>query len=65
MEYGGYTLEEACRKVVMEKLVKIGGEGGLVAVDVEGNICLPFNSEGMYRAWKSETSQTQVEIYTL
>lgn len=53
IEYKGLSLEAACEKVVMEKLVKIGGEGGLVAIDSMGNICLPFNSEGMYRARKS------------
>jgi len=50
MEYRGLSLEEACRIVVMDKLVRIDGEGGLVAVDAAGNIAMPFNSEGMYRA---------------
>jgi beta-aspartyl-peptidase (threonine type) len=50
MEYKGLTLKEACNIVVMNKLVKIGGEGGLVAIDAKGNIEMPFNSEGMYRA---------------
>lgn len=50
MEYAGLSLDDACRKVVNDKLVKLGGEGGLVAVDHNGNICMPFNSEGMYRA---------------
>jgi L-asparaginase / beta-aspartyl-peptidase len=49
IEYGGLTLEEACRVVVMEKLPLINGRGGLIAVDRLGNVCLPFNSEGMYR----------------
>lgn len=49
MEYKGLSLEEACGIVVMDKLVKIEGEGGLVAVDAGGNIAMPFNSEGMYR----------------
>ena len=35
----------------MEKLPALGGIGGLIAVDREGNVALPFNSEGMYRAW--------------
>lgn len=34
-----------------EKLPALGGVGGLIAVDREGNVALPFNSEGMYRAW--------------
>jgi beta-aspartyl-peptidase (threonine type) len=37
----------------MKKLVAIKGEGGLIAIDKDGNIELPFNSEGMYRAMKN------------
>ena len=51
MDYGGLSLSEACERVVMEKLPALGGSGGLIAVDHEGNVALPFNSEGMYRAW--------------
>ncbi|EDX6157971.1 hypothetical protein CFC51_001996 [Salmonella enterica subsp. enterica serovar Saintpaul] len=51
MEYGGLSLADACERVVMEKLPALGGSGGLIAVDHEGNVALPFNSEGMYRAW--------------
>jgi len=51
MDYGNLSLAEACERVVMEKLPALGGSGGLIAVDREGNIALPFNSEGMYRAW--------------
>ncbi|TAJ11313.1 isoaspartyl peptidase/L-asparaginase, partial [Patescibacteria group bacterium] len=53
MEYKGLTLKEACDVVVMDKLIKIAGEGGLVAIDKNGNIELPFNTDGMYRAKKS------------
>lgn len=51
MDYGGLSLSEACERVVMEKLPALGGSGGLIAIDHEGNVALPFNSEGMYRAW--------------
>ena len=51
MDYGGLSLAEACERVVMEKLPALEGSGGLIAVDREGNVALPFNSEGMYRAW--------------
>jgi beta-aspartyl-peptidase (threonine type) len=49
MEYKGMSLSEAATYLVNDKLVKFGGEGGLIAVDGQGNIVLPFNSEGMYR----------------
>jgi len=63
MEYAGMSLKEACDKVVKDKLVKIGGEGGLVAVDKFGNIELSFNSEGMYRAMKKNDSDLFIGIY--
>ncbi|MES2701500.1 MAG: isoaspartyl peptidase/L-asparaginase [Bacteroidota bacterium] len=63
MEYKGLSLAEACDIVVHDKLVKIQGEGGLVAVDSLGNIAMPFNSEGMYRACRNSLGVEQVKIY--
>ncbi len=63
MEYAGLSLDEACNKVVKDKLVKIGGEGGLIAIDSKGNICLPFNSAGMYRGLVREGEDYQMFIY--
>ncbi|HTA62939.1 MAG TPA: isoaspartyl peptidase/L-asparaginase [Bacteroidia bacterium] len=63
IEYKGLTLKQACDLVVMDKLVKIGGEGGLIAIDNKGNIELPFNSEGMYRAKKTSDSDIYIGIY--
>jgi beta-aspartyl-peptidase (threonine type) len=63
MEYKGYTLKQACDYVVKDKLVKFGGEGGLIAIDTLGNIELPFNSEGMYRGYKKGDTDTVIKIY--
>jgi beta-aspartyl-peptidase (threonine type) len=63
MEYKGYSLKLACDYVVKDKLVKFGGEGGLIAIDAMGNIELPFNSQGMYRAWSVEGETSHVKIY--
>jgi len=63
MEYKGLTLKQACQLVVQEKLVKIGGEGGLIALDAKGNIELPYNSEGMYRASKKQEDEMYIGIY--
>lgn len=63
MSYRGLSLQEASDVVVHDKLVKMGGEGGLVAVDAQGNIAMPFNSEGMYRARRSSALEPLVEIY--
>ena len=51
MEYRGASLEDAANDVVMNKLPRIEGRGGLVAVDANGNVVLPFNTEGMYRGF--------------
>lgn len=63
MEYQGLSLKEACDKVVMNKLVKFGGEGGLIALDRNGNIELPFNSEGMYRGKVKSGEDAFIGIY--
>lgn len=63
MEYKGLSLKEACQIVVKEKLVRIGGEGGLIAVDHHGNYDLCFNSEGMYRGVKTSDGENRVAIY--
>lgn len=50
MELAGETLTEAADVVVHKTLVKAGGDGGIIAVDAEGNVALTFNTPGMYRA---------------
>lgn len=63
MAYKGLTLQQACDVVVKDKLVKMGGEGGLVAVDAAGNTELSFNSEGMYRASITREGEPHWAIY--
>ncbi len=63
MEYKGLTLKQACDFVVNKKLVTFGGEGGLIALDAKGNIELPFNSEGMYRASLKSQEELFIGIY--
>jgi beta-aspartyl-peptidase (threonine type) len=63
MEYKGMSLKDACQLVVYDKLVKIGGEGGLIALDNNGNIELPFNSEGMFRGCIDKDGNMKIEIY--
>ncbi len=63
MEYNGLSLKEACEKVVLDKLVKSGGEGGIIAIDQTGVPQLIFNSEGMYRGYYCCNEQPVTEIY--
>ncbi len=62
MKYKGSSLEGSARETI-ERLTSIGGEGGLVAVDTQGNLVLPFNSEGMYRGSVGPTGEFKVDIY--
>lgn len=63
MEYKNMSLKDAADLVVMNKLVEMEGEGGLIAVDAAGNYHMPFNSAGMYRGVKSSDGTHLVAIY--
>lgn len=63
IEYKGYSLSEACNKVVKEKLVSLGGEGGVIAVNSIGEYEFCFNSSGMFRAAKSEKHKSVIAYY--
>ncbi|WP_322057239.1 isoaspartyl peptidase/L-asparaginase [Paraburkholderia sp. J63] len=63
MEYTGASLEAAANAVVHEKLPQIDGRGGLVAVDAQGNVAMPFNTEGMYRGFIRVGQAPVVAIY--
>lgn len=63
MEYKNMSLEEACAEVVMKKLPAMHGDGGLIAVDAQGNTALVFNSAGMYRGMKSSDGSASIAIY--
>ena len=63
MEFKGMSLEDACQEVIQKRLPEINGDGGLIAVDALGNISMPFNTEGMYRACKSSKGKEEIAIY--
>lgn len=63
IKYGKMSLEEAVRKVIKNDLKKMGGRGGLIAIDKMGNISLTFNTPGMYRASKKEGEEVFIGIY--
>lgn len=63
MEYKGLSLQEACDEVIQNRVLNIGGDGGLIAVDSQNNIALVFNTEGMYRGCKSSGGVDEVAIY--
>lgn len=63
MEYKGLSLQEAARKVIQEKIPALGGDGGIVAIDHEGNVAMEFNTAGMYRAKMNRNGELEIGIY--
>jgi len=63
MRFGGRSVAQAVREVVLEELPALGGEGGVIAVDPRGEIAMEFNSEGMFRASRRAAEQAQIAIY--
>ncbi len=63
MEYKGLALEKAAFEVVHNRMPRIGGDGGLIAVDRHGMLTMPFNTEGMYRAARDSDGLFQLSIY--
>lgn len=63
MQFAHLDLTSAAEHVVFQDLPSTGGSGGVIAVDKEGNITLPFNTEGMYRGWGANTLPAQSKIY--
>ena len=62
MKYKGLSLEDAAQQAI-DHLTAINGEGGLIAVDNEGNVTLPFNSDGMYRGFVASQTEPSIYIY--
>ncbi len=63
MTYKEISLREAVRIVVHEKLPPLEGEGGMIAVDKNGELVLDFNSAGMYRGWITDDAVAHTEIF--
>ncbi|MBH1959708.1 MAG: isoaspartyl peptidase/L-asparaginase [Flavobacteriia bacterium] len=62
MEYQNKDIKSAAGEVIAE-IEKMGGDGGLIALDKDGNIAMPFNTAGMYRGAVTENGHVEIEIY--
>ncbi|WP_107038708.1 isoaspartyl peptidase/L-asparaginase family protein [Brumimicrobium mesophilum] len=63
IEHKNYSLEKAANEVINNRILKIGGDGGLIAVNAKGDIAMPFNTEGMYRGCRDSDGRKEVLIY--
>lgn len=63
MEYKGLSLKEAAREVIQKKVPALGGDGGVIAIDKDGNMVAEFNTAGMYRASMNAHGELSIGIY--
>lgn len=64
IEHKGYSLKQAADEVINKRILKIGGDGGLIAVNAKGDIAMPFNTEGMYRGCRNSEGLKEIKIYS-
>ena len=62
MEYAKKPIAQAAKEVVMVVIPKLGGDGGVIALDADGNFATPFNTDGMYRGWVDRDGKIHVAI---
>ena len=63
MKYKGLSLKDAANEVIMVKLKKQGGDGGIIAVDKNGNFAMPFNTPGMFRGFIKAGGEMKVAMF--
>ena len=63
MEYKGLSIQEAAYEVIHNKVGVLGGNGGIIGIDNNGNIAMEMNTSGMYRAYMNHEGQFDVKIY--
>lgn len=63
MEYKKLPLQKAADNVIKNKLVKVGGDGGIIAVDKNGNVTFSFNTNMMFRAYAKSSGEKEVKIF--
>lgn len=63
MRYAGHELQEAAEDLIMHKLVELGADGGVIAVDRVGNIAMPFNTSGMFRGYVIAGHEPVTKLY--
>lgn len=63
MEMKGMRLEDAAKDMILQQLPALGGDGGLIGIDKQGNITMPFNTGTMFRGYKKWNGEGDVKIY--
>ncbi|MGB8705999.1 MAG: isoaspartyl peptidase/L-asparaginase [Gillisia sp.] len=64
MEYKGMSLQEAATEVIQKKNPAMGGDGGIIAIDHDGNVAMEFNTAGMFRATMNKNGELEIGMYS-
>jgi L-asparaginase / beta-aspartyl-peptidase len=62
VEHAKTPIVEAAKQVVMDVIPELGGDGGVIALDADGNFAMPFNTDGMYRGWVDRDGKLHVAL---
>jgi beta-aspartyl-peptidase (threonine type) len=63
MEYAGLSLQESADSVILKKLPALGGDGGIIALDRNGNVSMTFNTDGMYRGYIKAKGEAKTFLF--
>jgi len=64
MKYAGESLQQAAETVIDQQIPAAGGNGGAIALDADGHMAFPFNTQGMYRGWIGADGVPHVAIFS-
>lgn len=63
MEYKNYSVDEAAKEIIHKKQPELGGTGGIIAMDKNGNVSMEFNTPGMFRAKMDDKGNLEIKIF--
>lgn len=63
IQYKGVSPKEALHEVMFNQIGKLGGQGGMILLDKNGNVSWDFNSDGMFRGYKKSNGENVVEMF--
>ncbi|CAM3242734.1 isoaspartyl peptidase/L-asparaginase [Rhodothermus bifroesti] len=63
MKYASLSVQQAASAAIYGTLAGLGGQGGVIALDRNGQLAVVFNTEGMYRGYVDEHGHITIQIY--
>ena len=63
IQYKNTSVKEAIKEVIHNQINNLGGQGGIIVLDKDGNIAWDFNTKGMFRAYKKSTGENETAFF--